>query len=90
MLKHDPLAELQKHGPGAGVYQEETAWEKHIQNLHSLNAQLDSEKAREILTNLEQANSTYAPSFQNVCKDINKVSSIVVAVVLGYINGGIQ
>ncbi|RXM97738.1 Ester hydrolase C11orf54-like, partial [Acipenser ruthenus] len=72
VLKHDPLAELQKHGPGAGVYQEETAWEKHIQNLHSLNAQLDSEKAREILTNLEQANSTYAPSFQNVCKDIDK------------------
>ncbi|XP_041092529.1 dynein beta chain, flagellar outer arm-like [Polyodon spathula] len=72
VLKHDPLAELQKHGPGAGVYQEEAAWEKHIQNLHSLNAQLDSEKAREILTNLEQANSTYALSFQNVCKDIDK------------------
>ncbi|XP_039611018.1 dynein beta chain, flagellar outer arm-like [Polypterus senegalus] len=72
VLNYDALAELEKHGTAAGIYQEEAVWEKHIQDLHSLNAQLDSEVAREILSSLELADSMYGRSFKNVRKDIEK------------------
>uniref|UniRef100_W5M8M7 Uncharacterized protein n=1 Tax=Lepisosteus oculatus TaxID=7918 RepID=W5M8M7_LEPOC len=75
VLKHDPMALLAHQGSEAGVCQEEALWERRIQNLHYLNVQLDSEAAREILTTLEQANSTYVPALKTMCKDIDKALS---------------
>ncbi|XP_066552369.1 uncharacterized protein LOC136718518 [Amia ocellicauda] len=75
VLKHDTLALTAKQSPEVGLYQEEALWEKHIQQLHYLNTQLDSDTAREILRTLQQADSTYAPAVTVVCRDIDRALS---------------
>ncbi|CAH1797693.1 unnamed protein product [Owenia fusiformis] len=73
ILKHDPIHELDRHfGPHPGPLDEISIWEQRLQKLHSINEQLDSPVAVDILRNLEDANSQYAHSFENVRKEIYK------------------
>ncbi|XP_071095883.1 uncharacterized protein [Haliotis cracherodii] len=73
VLKHDPTADLQNQfGTEPGPLEEMKMWENHLDRLHSVNTQLDSEMSLDILHNLEQANSQYAHSFSSVRKEINK------------------
>ncbi|XP_064599567.1 LOW QUALITY PROTEIN: uncharacterized protein LOC135466077 [Liolophura sinensis] len=73
VLRHEPLGDLySKFGPEPGPLDEVEMWESQLSRLHSLNQQLDTPIARDILLNLEQANSQYAHSFCQVRKDINK------------------
>ncbi|XP_043910785.1 dynein beta chain, flagellar outer arm-like [Protopterus annectens] len=72
VLKHDPLNEMKKQGPKARLSNEKAMWETHINKLKSINEQLDSATAAEIVSSLEQAESAYAHSFKQVRKDINK------------------
>ena len=48
-------------------------WKKRQQLLSSVNNQLDSTVASDILLNLDEANSTYSHSFHNVRKEISQV-----------------
>ena len=74
MLRHDPQADLAlQAGAEPGPLDEVKMWEKHLGRLRSIDEQLDSDVAKDILHNLEQADSQYAHSFQSVRKDINKV-----------------
>ena len=83
ILKHHPIEELYRQsGPYPGPLDEENLWSKRLDSLHSINAQLDSAVAQDILRNLEEANSTYASSFQIVRKDITKVIIIVIIVIV--------
>ena len=78
-MKHDPIADLDRQsGPYPGPLDEITLWETRLDKLHSINVQLDSEVAKDILRNLEEANSTYAHSFQHVRKDIGKVVNVLI------------
>ena len=73
-MKHDPVAELERQfGPEPGPLDEIEMWERYMSNLQSVNEQLDSDVAQDILHNLDKANSQYAHSFNHVRKDINKV-----------------
>ena len=49
-------------------------WQQRLDRLHSINRQLDSPIAKDILRNLDEAQSTYAQSFHHVRRDIAKVS----------------
>ena len=83
MLRHDPQADLVlQAGAEPGPLDEVKMWEKHLGRLRSIDEQLDSDVAKDILHNLEQADSQYAHSFQSVRKDINKVGYFVVDVVV--------
>ena len=77
MLRHDPQADLSlQAGPEPGPLDEVRMWERHLSRLRSIDEQLDSDVAKDILHNLEQADSQYAHSFHSVRKDINKVSGV--------------
>lgn len=74
LLKHDPIADIERQsGEFPGPMDEVTLWNTRVAKLHSINQQLDSPVAQDILRNLEEANSTYATSFENVRKEIAKV-----------------
>ncbi|KAK6172547.1 hypothetical protein SNE40_016179 [Patella caerulea] len=73
VLRHDPPSDLlSQFGAEPGPLEEIKMWEKQLERLQSVNSQLDSDVARDILHNLEQANSQYAHSFNTVRKDIDK------------------
>ncbi|XP_064650622.1 uncharacterized protein LOC135502065 isoform X3 [Lineus longissimus] len=73
VLKHDPVADLNRlSGKHPGPLDEVNLWQERLEKLQSINAQLDSQIAKDILTNLEQASSQYAQSFLNVRKDISQ------------------
>ena len=74
ILKQDPIADLAvQAGRYPGPLDEINFWTSHLEKLHSVNTQLSSAIAVDILNNLQHADSTYAYSFQNVRKDITKV-----------------
>lgn len=74
VLKHDPQADLTRQaGSEPGPLDEVKMWENHLGRLHSIEEQLNTSVAKDILHNLEQADSQYAHSFRAVRKDINKV-----------------
>ncbi|KAK7479591.1 hypothetical protein BaRGS_00029140 [Batillaria attramentaria] len=76
VLRHDPQADLtQQAGLEPGPLDEVYMWEKHLGRLRSINQQLDSDVAKDILHNLEQADSQYAHSFHAVRKDISKAEA---------------
>ena len=75
VLKHNPIEELfRKVGAYPGPLDEVALWQGRLDKLHSINLQLDSPIAADILRNLDEASSTYAQSFQHVRKDITKVT----------------
>lgn len=75
LLKHDPINDLLRQaGPHPGPLDEVQLWATRLKKLHSVNEQLDSPVAADILRNLDEACSTYASSFSQVRKDIYKVS----------------
>eukprot|EP00794_Sanderia_malayensis_P011161 gene11161-12333_t len=72
-LKLEPeLVIARHHGAKPGPLCEADAWSRHLEKIHSLNEQLCSPVIVNILTNLEEANSTYAQSFHNVKREIAK------------------
>ena len=74
VLRHDPQLDLtQKYGTEPGPLDEIRMWQRHLSRLQSINDQLTSDVARDILQNLETANSQYAHSFNGVRKEISKV-----------------
>ncbi|XP_052258855.1 uncharacterized protein LOC127863384 isoform X2 [Dreissena polymorpha] len=73
VLRHDPIQDLFQHfGPEPGPLDEIRMWERQLGRLHSILRQLESAVAKDILNNLEQAQSQYAHSFSHVRKDVNK------------------
>lgn len=81
VLKHDPIADLFHHyGPEPGPLDEIRMWERQLGRLHSILRQLESPVAKDILQNLEQAQSQYASSFNHVRKDVNRVSMCIIIV----------
>nr|XP_022320176.1 dynein beta chain, flagellar outer arm-like isoform X6 [Crassostrea virginica] len=76
VLKHDPIADLFHHyGPEPGPLDEVKMWERQLGRLHSILRQLESPVAKDILQNLDQAQSQYSSSFNHVRKDVNKAVS---------------
>ncbi|PVD27606.1 hypothetical protein C0Q70_12770 [Pomacea canaliculata] len=76
VLKHDPQADLTRQaGSEPGPLDEVKMWENHLGRLHSIEEQLNTSVAKDILHNLEQADSQYAHSFRAVRKDINKAAT---------------
>lgn len=74
LLKHDPVTDLTRQsGRYPGPLDEINMWETRLSKLQSINEQLDSPVAQDILRNLQDAQSTYSQSFQNVRRDVNKV-----------------
>ena len=74
VLRHDPQEALTaQFGKEPGPLDEITMWETHLNRLRSIDDQLASDVAKDILQNLETANSQYAQSFSGVRKDISKV-----------------
>ena len=75
LLKHEPLGDLRhQYGPRPLPLNEVAMWKGRHMQLVSINTQLDSPIASDILLNLDEANSTYSHSFHNVRKDISQVS----------------
>ena len=75
VLRHDPIEDLFQHyGSEPGPLDEIKMWERQLGRLHSILRQLESAVAKDILQNLEQAQSQYAHSFSHVRKDVNKVN----------------
>ncbi|KAL3885754.1 hypothetical protein ACJMK2_025795 [Sinanodonta woodiana] len=73
VLKHDPIADLFHHfGPEPSPLDEIKMWERQLGRLQSILRQLESPVAKDILQNLEQAQSQYANSFSHVRKDVNR------------------
>ncbi|ELU01785.1 hypothetical protein CAPTEDRAFT_107782 [Capitella teleta] len=73
VLKHDPVADLERQaGDFPGPLDEIALWESRLEKLYSINRQLDSSVAVDILRNLEEANSNYGHSFSNIRKEISK------------------
>lgn len=74
LLRHDPLADLRHtYGRRPTPLDEVNMWKKRQQLLSSVNDQLDSPVASDILLNLDEASSTYSHSFHNVRKEIGQV-----------------
>lgn len=74
VLKHNPIGDLFHHyGPEPGPLDEIKMWERQLGRLHSILRQLESPVAKDILQNLDQAQSQYSSSFNHVRKDVNKV-----------------
>ncbi|XP_033641709.1 dynein beta chain, flagellar outer arm-like [Asterias rubens] len=73
LLKHEPLGDLRhQYGPRPLPLNEVAMWKGRHMQLVSINTQLDSPIASDILLNLDEANSTYSHSFHNVRKDISQ------------------
>ncbi|XP_069118815.1 uncharacterized protein [Argopecten irradians] len=73
VLRHDPIADLFHHyGPEPGPLDEIKMWERQLGRLHSILRQLESPVAKDILQNLDQAQSQYSNSFNHVRKDVNR------------------
>ncbi|XP_056010102.1 uncharacterized protein LOC125667097 [Ostrea edulis] len=73
VLKHNPIGDLFHHyGPEPGPLDEIKMWERQLGRLHSILRQLESPVAKDILQNLDQAQSQYSSSFNHVRKDVNK------------------
>ncbi|XP_078672103.1 uncharacterized protein LOC144911712 isoform X1 [Branchiostoma floridae x Branchiostoma belcheri] len=72
VLKHDPVAELSRLSSKPRPQDEVQVWSNHLSRLHSINSQLDAPIACDILLNLEEADSSYSHSFQNVRREIAK------------------
>ena len=64
---------MRQSGDHPGPLDEILLWKTRLDKLHSIDSQLESAVAVDILRNLEEANSQYAHSFQHVRKDIAKV-----------------
>lgn len=78
VLRHDPIQDLFQHfGSEPGPLDEIKMWERQLGRLHSILRQLESAVAKDILNNLEQAQSQYAHSFNHVRKDVNKVTAVL-------------
>ncbi|KAL5020323.1 hypothetical protein ScPMuIL_003215 [Solemya velum] len=76
VLRHDPVADLAHHyGTEPEPLDEVKMWESQLDRLHSILKQLESPVAKDILQNLEHAQSQYAHSFTFVRKDVNKAVS---------------
>ncbi|GFS27875.1 dynein beta chain, flagellar outer arm [Elysia marginata] len=76
VLRHDPQEALTaQFGKEPGPLDEIAMWETHLDRLRSINDQLASDVAKDILQNLETANSQYAQSFSGVRKDISKAEA---------------
>ncbi|KAE8625049.1 hypothetical protein XENTR_v10006145 [Xenopus tropicalis] len=75
VLKHDPLTEIKIHGSKADIHHEEKMWKLHIHNLHIISTQLSSAQATEIVSYLEEAESTYGSSVGAVARDVRKALS---------------
>ena len=74
LIKHDPIQDLAKQcGGQPGPLDEILLWNKRLELLISVNSQLDSPIAVDILKKLEDVDSAYATSFQGVKKEIVKV-----------------
>ena len=74
LIKHDPIQDLAKQcGGQPGPLDEILLWDKRLELLISVNNQLDSPIAVDILKKLEDVDSAYATSFQGVKKEIVKV-----------------
>lgn len=77
MLKHDPLNDLHTlYGPCPLPVDEVTLWRNRQDKLVSINKQLDSTVASDILVNLDEASSAYSQSFHNVRKEIAQVKQM--------------
>ena len=77
------MADLERQsGEFPGPLDEIQLWETRLEKLRSINVQLDSPVASDILRNLEEANSTYAHSFLNVRREITKVRPCVLDIVM--------
>ncbi|XP_053561397.1 uncharacterized protein LOC128652486 [Bombina bombina] len=72
VLKHEPLTEIKSQGQKAGIYHEQDMWSRHIYNLQSIIKQLSSAEARDIVSNLQLARSTYGHSITAVKRDVEK------------------
>ncbi|XP_063809812.1 uncharacterized protein LOC135027842 isoform X3 [Pseudophryne corroboree] len=72
VLKHDALPEIKAMGVTAGIYHEKEMWETHIDNLESIDMQLHSAEAREIVYLLQQAKSMYGNSIADVTQEVQK------------------
>ncbi|GFO25147.1 dynein beta chain, flagellar outer arm [Plakobranchus ocellatus] len=76
VLRHDPQEALTaQFGKEPGPLDEIAMWETHLERLRSIDDQLASDVAKDILQNLESANSQYAQSFSGVRKDISKAEA---------------
>ncbi|KAH9514965.1 hypothetical protein Btru_021540, partial [Bulinus truncatus] len=76
VLRHDPQEDLlQQFGKEPGPLDEIVMWKNHLEKLQSVEMQLESEIAKDILQNLETANSQYGHSFNVVKKDIVKAKA---------------
>ncbi|XP_052060514.1 uncharacterized protein LOC127700861 isoform X4 [Mytilus californianus] len=73
VLRHDPVTDLFGHfGPEPGPLDEIKMWERQLGRLHSILKQLESPVAKDILQNLDSAQSQYSSSFNHVRRDVNK------------------
>ena len=73
-MKSDPVEELfNQYGPLAGPLDEINLWETRRNKLLNIKSQLDGEIAADILQNMTKAKSSYAASFVNLKKDMDKV-----------------
>eukprot|EP00057_Strongylocentrotus_purpuratus_P006394 XP_011660868.1 PREDICTED: dynein beta chain, flagellar outer arm [Strongylocentrotus purpuratus] len=73
VLKHEPLSDLrEKFGVRPFPLDEVNLWRQRQEKLLSINKQLDSPVASNILLNLDDANSTYSHSFHNVRREIGQ------------------
>lgn len=61
------------YGPNPTPLDEADLWENRLQIWHSIEYQLDSPVAKDIIVNLEEAQSQYASAFQQIRGDIAKV-----------------
>lgn len=75
-MRHDPISDLFSHyGAEPGPLDEIKMWERQLGRLHSILKQLESPVAKDILQNLDSAQSQYSSSFNHVRKDVNKVDN---------------
>ena len=73
LLKHEPVEDLERiYGKQPGPLDELDLWEKRQHMLHSIEHQLDTPVAKDIIMNLEEAQSQYANSFHQIRRDIGK------------------
>uniref|UniRef100_A0A8C5WK28 Dynein heavy chain n=1 Tax=Leptobrachium leishanense TaxID=445787 RepID=A0A8C5WK28_9ANUR len=75
VLKHDPLAELKNKAPKPGVYDEQDMWRIYIQSLQFISRQLNSAEAKDLISHLEEAKSTYGHSIIVISQDVTKALS---------------
>ena len=77
LIKHDPIQDLTRQcGGQPGPLDEILLWNNRLELLISVNTQLASPIAVDILKKLEDVDSAYASSFQSVKKEIMKVQDL--------------